>query len=105
MKLNATQVTTIENKTGLKPMPDNAAGETGLAEAFGDQTFYVDPQGIYVFESIENPSGDGDPVMAIQIAAVEQDSDGGDQVLVRPVQPRPIDLTVDLAARPDLSGP
>lgn len=98
MKLTASQVTVIQNKTGLKPLPETAASESGLADAFGDQTFYVDPQGVYVFESIENPSGDGDPVMAIQIAAVEQKEDGGDEVTVRAVQPRPIDLTIDLAA-------
>jgi hypothetical protein len=98
MKLTASQVTAIQKKTGLKPLPDSAASETGLAEAFGDQTFYVDPQGIYVFESIENPSGDGDPVMAIQIASVEPQEEGSEQVTVRAVQPRPIDLTVDLAA-------
>jgi hypothetical protein len=97
MKLTATQVTAIEKQTGLKPLPDSAASEAGLAEAFGDQTFYVDPQGVYVFESIENPSGNGDPAMAIQIASVEATEGEGDEVTVRAMQPRSIELTVDLS--------
>jgi len=106
MKLTAVQVATIEKKTGFKPLPEEAAEQTGLAEAFGDQTFYVDPEGVYVFESIEAPSGEGEPVMAIRIAAVERaeggddgdSGDGGDEVTVRPVQPEATSLTVDLAA-------
>lgn len=98
MKLTSEQMTTIRRKTGLRPLPQTAAAEAGLAAAFGDQTFYVDPQGVYVFESIRHPSGGGDPVMAIQIARVERPEEDADEVTVRPVQPRGIDLTLDLAA-------
>jgi len=118
MKLSAAQVKKIEKKTGFKPLPDEAAEESGLAGAFGDQTFYVDPDGVYVFEPVEAASGMGEPLMAIQIAEVERaggdeagakgaegdgaggdGSDrGGDEVTVRPVQPRTTSLTVDLAA-------
>ena len=114
MKLTAAQVKAIEKKTGFKPLPDEAAEQSGLAGAFGDQTFYVDPNGVYVFEPVENPSGEGEPMMAIQIAEVDRagagagdgaeageggngaDRDG--EVTVRPVQPRTTSLTVDLAA-------
>lgn len=117
MKLTQQQVKTIEKKTGFKPLPDEAAEQSGLARAFGDQTFYVDPNGVYVFEPVEPPSGMGEPMMAIQIAEVEgaggaeggaQGADGGGggeeagaeggEVTVRPVQPRTTSLTVDLAA-------
>jgi hypothetical protein len=112
MKLTATQVKTIENKTGFKPLPDDAASQSGLADAFGDQTFYVDPNGVYVFESVEPPSGEGEAIMAIQIAEVERPAAAGNgasegngsdegnsgEVTVRPIQPRTTSLTVDLAA-------
>ena len=112
MKLTATQVKTIENKTGFKPLPDDAASQSGLADAFGDQTFYVDPNGVYVFESVEQPSGEGEAMMAIQIAEVERppaagngankgngsDEGNSGEVTVRPIQPRTTSLTVDLAA-------
>ena len=108
MKLSKQQVAAIRKKTGLKPLPEEAAEESGLAGAFGDQTFYVDPEGVYVFEPVEPPSGMGEPLLAIQIAeieraeAAEEESESGDgeegDVVLRPIQPRTTSLTVDLAA-------
>ena len=98
MKLTKKQVKAIEKKTGFTPLPDEAAAESGLAEAFGDQTFYVDPDGVYVFEAVEQLSGTGEPVTAIQIAEVERSEEDSDEVTVRAVQPRTASLTVDLAA-------
>lgn len=119
MKLTKTQVATIEKKTGFTPVPDEAAAETGLAEHFGEDTFYLDAQGVYVFEEVERdafPDSTGavgaaaeanaahgaaaggapkKPVVAVQIAAVEPA--GEDQVTVRAIQPKATELTVDLA--------
>lgn len=119
MKLTAKQVATIEKKTGFTPVPDSAAAETGLAEHFGDDTFYLDPQGVYVFEEVEEGSFPDQagavgtaaeanaatgaveetapmkPVIAVQIARVEPAE--GDQVTVRAIQPKATNLTVDLA--------
>lgn len=119
MKLTASQVATIEKKTGFTPVPESAAAETGLAERFGDDTFYLDARGVYVFEEVEEgafPDEAGavgaaaasneatgavegtapkKPVIAVQIAAVEPVGD--DQVTVRAIQPKATSLAVDLA--------
>ena len=98
MKLTADQVKSIEKKTGFKPLPDDAAAQSGLAEAFGDQTFYVDENGLYVFESVEPASGMGEPLLGIRIAKVEGPKPEDDEVTLRPVMPQTTDLRVDLAA-------
>ena len=98
MKLSIKQVRAIKKQTGLKALPDEAAAEAGLPDTFGDQTFYVDADGLYVFEPVEQPSGEGEPVLAIRLARVERDPEGGDEVTLRPVPPQTTNLTVDLAA-------
>ena len=103
MRLNENQVQTIENKTGLTPISDEAASDSGLAGHFGDNTFYLDSRGVYVFEEIQPvdesgaPVGEanGDMVTAIQIAAVEPAE--GDAVTVRSIQPEATQLTIELA--------
>ncbi|WP_431470880.1 hypothetical protein [Sphingosinithalassobacter sp. LHW66-3] len=106
MKLSDDQVETIQAKTGLTPIPQEAAAESGLEGHFGDNTFYLDSQGVYVFEEIRS-EGDGvqavvppeeatgESVTAVQIAAVEQGEEDG-AVSVRSIQPQATTLTVAL---------
>ena len=96
MKLNRTQIAAVRRQIGLAPLPDEVSTDSGLAGLFGDQTFYVDPEGVYVFERIAQPAGD-EPLMAIQIAEVHPAETEG-EVVVHPVEPRTTSLTVDLAA-------
>ena len=93
MKLNRSQIAAVRRETKLAPVPPAVADESGLAGAFGDQTFYVDPEGVYVFEPVEQPSGE-EPLMAIQIAIVEREAPEADEVVLRPVQPRTTSLLV-----------
>ena len=95
MKLNRTQISAVRHQTGYRPLPDETAEEAGLKRIMGDQTFYVDPEGVYVFDAVEAPSGQ-DQLMAIQLAEVERVEEKEGEVLVRPVSPRATSLTVDL---------
>lgn len=107
MKLNQDQVDTIHEKTGLTPIPHDAASDSGLAGHFGDDTFYLDSQGVYVFEEVKTEAdgiqtvvppeqATGESVTAIQIAAVEEGEQDG-AVNVRSIQPQATTLTVELA--------
>ena len=98
MKLNRSQIAAVRRQTGFKPVPQEAAAQNGLPEAFGDQTFYVDENGLYVFESVEPASGTGEPLLGIRIARVEGPEPNDDEVTLRPVIPQPTDMRVDLAA-------
>ena len=108
MKLTSKQVAKIRDQTGLTPVSDQAAEDSGLSRAFGDQTFYIDPNGLYVFEPVTAPSGKGDQVLAVQIATVtvdepdqadtsEEPAEKGDSVTLQPIQPRSTQVTADLA--------
>ncbi len=97
MKLNRSQIAAVRRQTGLAPLPAEMSADAGLATTFGDQTFYVDREGVYVFERIEQPSGE-EPLMAIKIARVSEGSGDENEVKVQPVQPRPTSVLVDIAA-------
>lgn len=95
MKLNRSQIAAVRRQTGLAPLPAEMSAEAGLAHKFGDQTFYVDREAVYVFEQIEQPSGD-EPLMAIKIARVSEAAEN--EVTVKAVHPRATSMIVDLAA-------
>ena len=103
MKLNRTQIAAVRRQTGFRPVPAEAAAETGLARAFGDQTFYVDEKGLYVFEAVEPVSGESEPLLGIRIARVERpdarDPEAVDgEVLLQAVTPHSAGLRADLPA-------
>lgn len=98
MKLNQHQVDLIQEKTGLAPIPSDASANSGLAEHFGDHTFYVDEDGVYVFEEAQQPAADStdrESVTAVMIATVEPSGEGG-EAMVRGIDPRMTTLTVEL---------
>ena len=101
MKLTEQQTTIIQEKTGLEPLPTEVAAESGLTGHFGDETFYLNSDGIYVFvenqQAEEASEGDASAVTAVKIAAIERDGDDEGQVMVRGVQPQQTGLTVELA--------
>ena len=104
MKLNRSQIAAVRRDTGFRPIPADTAAETGLAGAFGDQTFYCDEDGLYVFEAVAPASGDVEPLLGIRIARVERPErrgeagEAGGQVTLQAVTPHPAGLRADLAA-------
>ncbi|AKH42604.1 hypothetical protein FHS61_000374 [Altererythrobacter atlanticus] len=100
MKLTQDQTDQIQQKTGLEPVPTEIAQQSGLANHFGDETFYLNADGIFVFEQGRDPSaedsGDAGAVTAIKIASVEQVGEAN-EVAVRAIEPQQTTLTVELA--------
>lgn len=99
MKLNQQQSEQIQQKTGLQPLPDELAAESGLTGHFGDNTFYLNADGIYVFEEggqpAEGSAAGANAVTAIKIASVEETAEG-DGVAVHGIEPQETTLTVEL---------
>ena len=99
MKLNQQQVDIIQEKTGLAPIPSQSVDSSGLAEHFGEHTFYADNEGVYVFEEVGQPAGDDaerESVTAVMIATVEPIGEGG-EAMVRGCDPQMTTLTIELA--------
>ncbi len=99
MKLTPVQIDIIREATGFSPLTEEQASESGLYGFFGDNTFYMDDQGIYVFEEVEiegEPQQGEQPVTAIKIAALEPTGKEG-EVQVRSIQPLLTTTTIDIA--------
>lgn len=98
MKLTPYQIEAIRAAEGFSPITEEQASESGLYGFFGDNTFYMDDQGVYVFEEveIEGETLKGvQPVTAIQIASLEP-TGNGDEVQVRSIEPLLTTTTVDI---------
>gem|GEM_PF-2472284 len=99
MKLSPVQIETIHEATGFAPLTEEQASGAGLHAFFGDNTFYLDDKGIYVFEEVEiegEELGGEQPVTAIKIADLVP-TGNGDEVEVRSIQPLLTTTTVDIA--------
>jgi len=98
VKLTPVQIDVIREATGFAPLTEEQASEGGLYAHFGDNTFYMDEQGIYVFEEVEiegEPQVGEQPVTAIKIAALDPTGNDG-EVEIRSINPLLTTTTVDV---------
>lgn len=94
MKLTEQEALSIHEATGLEPMPDDAAAQAGLESHFGEHTFYIAEQGLFVFERIEATNG-ADAAQAVCLAVWTEQN--GKQALAM-IEPQPTDVTVEIKA-------
>lgn len=95
MKLTDQQVDRVRETTGLNPYPDDAPAAAELRSHFGDHTFYLDTNGLYIWEEEGAADGASRPATAIQIAAVTKDANGTPALMV--VEPQKTSAVIDLA--------
>lgn len=69
MKLSNDQVKVVEERTGLQPIPEDNPAMPQLKENFGDHTFYVDDNGLYVLETEGDETDGGGHATAVQVAS------------------------------------
>lgn len=98
MKLSEQEALSIRAETGMEPLPEAAPSQATLETHFGEHTFYVADQGLFVFEPVTD-SDDGadaaDKARAVQLAVwAEQD---GRRALA-PIEPQPTELIANLKA-------
>jgi hypothetical protein len=93
MKLNNAQVQQVGSQTGLKPIPDDNPATPKLQERFGEHTFYLDANGLYIWEPVDDVEDVNEPVAAIMLAAWE----GEDKQALKPMTPTRSRVVVELA--------
>ncbi|MEX2642051.1 MAG: hypothetical protein WD270_01265 [Acetobacterales bacterium] len=102
MKLNEVQIDVVQQQVGVEPVPDDNPAVDTLKEHFGDHTFYVGQEGLFVWEEVDR-EGPEDAAVLVQLASwSEQQPD----TLV-PHEPQVSELMVDFAgtgAGPDGSA-
>lgn len=69
MKLTTAQVGAIERQTGAQPIPQDNPAQEALENAFGEHTFYADPNGLHVLEQMDAVGSDVPHAEVIQIAS------------------------------------
>lgn len=93
MILSESQVAVAKATLGADPVPADHPAMPQLQQAFGDHTFYLDANGLMVFEPAEEQA---DAQQAARLFLVAAWADENKQQL-SPVQPQPTNLVVDLA--------
>ncbi len=95
MKLDETQLAVVESQTGAKPLPADDPAAEQLSGAFGDHSFFLDPNGLYIFEGVDLPEAEHgtSPALLIQIAEWTDE----EKTAIGPIEPKPADLILDLA--------
>ena len=93
MKLTDAQIAAVEAQTGSKAVPADDEAAISLSGDFGDHTFYLDPNGLYVFERGEKPDFDGEFAVLVQIAEWTDET----RTALHPIEPDIRPVTINLA--------
>ena len=92
MKLNGQQVAKVHDQTGGNPIPENHPLFSDLKDVFGDHTFYVVPDGLCVWETMETSNNGGDVMKAMVVASWTDET----KTELMPHDPQPTSLIVTL---------
>ena len=69
MKLSADQIEQVHDQTGVDPIPDDHLSLPELQDAFGDHTFYLDSDGLHIWEFSEAAGEEGQVIHAVRVAS------------------------------------
>lgn len=69
MKLDTNQVEYVAAVAGVDPVPDTTITHDHLKTHFGEDTFYLDSDGAYVWEPLDDSEGRALNLEAFQIAS------------------------------------
>ena len=94
MKLSEDQAATVKAQLGADPIPSDEPAVGQLTEAFGDHTFYLDANGLIIFEETED---ENDAARAVVVAVWADD----DKTQLGGIDPHPTDTVVDFAGGGD----
>jgi hypothetical protein len=95
VKLNEQQTDQVQRQTGLHPIPDDNPVADTLKSSFGDHTFYVDKNGLYVWEPVE-AEGVSQPAAAVMLAEWADE----EKTALRPTEPTVSNVVVELEPQP-----
>ncbi|MEQ9606988.1 MAG: hypothetical protein RLN99_04910 [Kiloniellaceae bacterium] len=93
MKLNANQIAAVKQDLSADPLEEQNPAMDALRKAFGDHTFYVGAEGLFVVEPVEDDAHPGEPAQLVLVAAWADD----DKKALQPMPPQQTQTVVDLA--------
>ena len=92
MKLTEAQIALIEKQLGSKALLEDDEAAISLRGNFGDHTFYLDPNGLYIFEKGNSPEHKGPFAVLVHIAEWTDDK----RTALSPIEPDIRQVAVDL---------
>lgn len=72
MKLNTQQIAAVKQEIGADPVEDSNPAMEPLRDAFGDHTFYVGSEGLFVLEPVDAGDAQGAEAPAAEPAEPAQ---------------------------------
>jgi hypothetical protein len=93
MKLKANQIAAVKQDLGADPLDEENPAMGSLREAFGDHTFYVGPDGLFIVEAVDNGDHPGELAQLVLVAGWTDENKNA----LHPVPPQKTDKVVDLA--------
>ncbi len=95
MKLSADQIEQVHDKTGVDPIPKNHPSLPELRDGFGDHTFYLDSDGLHIWELTEAAGEEGQVIHAVRVASWTNE----EKTSLSPHEPQSSEAIVKLARR------
>lgn len=93
MKLNSQQAAAVKRAMSVDPIDEENPAMEPLKSTFGDHTFYVVTEGLFVLEPMNDPGHPGEPAQFVRIATWTDDQMNA----LQPVEPQQTNTVVDLA--------
>jgi hypothetical protein len=94
MKLTSKQAAAVKARVNIDPIEEAHPAAAPLRKAFGDHTFYVVSDGLFVLEPVNDPGEKaGEPARFVLVAAWTDEDKGA----LKPVEPQRTNTVVDLA--------
>jgi hypothetical protein len=93
MMLTEEQVAAIKRQLDIEALEESNPSMDMLRKQFGEHTFYVGEDGLYMFEGLDAPSHPGQPANMVQVGAWTDENRNA----MKPVKHNVTDVLVDLA--------
>jgi hypothetical protein len=94
MKLNSNQIAAVKQDLSADPLEEENPAMASLRQAFGDHTFYVGAEGLFVVEPVEDDAHPGEPAQLVLVAAWTDE----EKKALQPVPPQQTAKVIDLAS-------
>ena len=100
MKLSSQQVASVKRELGADPLDSNNPAVNELNNVFGEHTFYLATDGLFIVEPVESDQIPGEPAQIVRVAAWTDD----DKKELQPVPPEATERVLDLTPGSDDSS-
>lgn len=97
MKLSSHQVAAVKRELGADPIDANNPATAELSNVFGEHTFYLATDGLFIVEPVETTEIPGEPAQIIRIAAWVDER----KQELQPVPPEATEQVLDLSGAPE----